>query len=328
VTSLFFGGGTPSILPPEMIEQILLHVRKLWPLGDAVEITLEANPESTTYAKLKSWRSAGINRLSLGVQALEDHRLALLGRPHDSQQTRRAFAAAREAGFANINLDLIHGSPGHTPEMWEEELGLAMALGPEHLSCYALTVEPGTPLERQLHTHPWTLPDEETTATLHFLTQRLLEDQGWKRYEISNYARSGYACRHNLDIWLSGDYLGVGPAAHGRITLEDGSVIRNHNHWPLETYIYSLKSGQSPCRWVELSSLEEAGADCLLMGLRLMSGIPRHLYRELAGRDLLDGKAKEAEFLVKEGFLQLDAQTIRLSPKGLDFLDSCLASLI
>ncbi|MBF0605459.1 MAG: radical SAM family heme chaperone HemW [Nitrospirae bacterium] len=328
VTSIFFGGGTPSLLPPAIIGEILQHIQQFWPLNNQTEITLEANPESTTPAKLHDWRSLGINRLSLGIQALDDRRLSLLGRPHTTLQARQVFAESRKAGFETINLDLIHSSPGHTPHQWQEELSLAMELNPEHISCYALTIEPGTPLERQLNAATLQLPTDETAATLYQLTQSVLEQHGWNRYEISNYARQDHLCRHNLAIWLSGDYLGVGPAAHGKMTHQDGAIIRTHNHWPLEGYIHTQKHHDAPFQWVELSSPEEAAADCLIMGLRLVSGIPRQLYREVAGADLMEKKSAEVDFLVKEGLLLMDPTSIRLSPRGLDFLDTCLTWLI
>lgn len=328
VSSIFFGGGTPSILPPDMVGQILAKIDQLWTLQGELEITLEANPESTTLAKLEDWRSFGINRLSLGVQALVDSRLALLGRPHDVLQARRVYDYARDAGFETVSLDLIHGSPGHTLQMWEDELGLAVGLGPDHISCYSLTVEPETCLAQMLKTNRAQLPDEETATALYFLTRQFLEEHGWQRYEISNYARNHRHCQHNLGIWLSGNYLGIGPAAHGRIILDDGSVVRSINHWPTTTYCRTLALGHGPFSWVELSSREEAAADCLLMGLRLVEGIPRNLYRTIAGQDLVEKKGREVEFLVNEGLMVLDENTIRMSDRGLDFLDTCLTWII
>ncbi|MBF0149102.1 MAG: radical SAM family heme chaperone HemW [Magnetococcales bacterium] len=328
ISSIFLGGGTPSIIPAKIIEQILEHLTTIWSMDDHPEITLEANPDSTTPAKLDAWHSMGINRLSLGVQAMDDHRLALLGRPHTAHQARQTFEAARNAGFDNINLDLIHGSPGHTLDSWRHELTRAMMLQPEHLSCYSLMVESGTPLERLLNSGTMQLPDEETAANLFFLTRDLLEDQGWERYEISNHARNRRYCQHNLGIWRSGDYLGIGPSAHGKITLEDGSVLRSINHWPLETYLDLLEHNHPPHCWVEHASPKEAAAECLLMGLRLTDGIPRALYHDIAGVDLVDHKKKEVYFLVGEGLLVIDSCSIRLTSRGLDFLDECLTRLI
>ncbi|MBF0108526.1 MAG: radical SAM family heme chaperone HemW [Magnetococcales bacterium] len=328
VTSIFLGGGTPSILSPRLIGGILEHIVSCWSLDRNVEITLEANPESTDLSKLSEWRACGVNRLSLGVQAFDDHRLDVLGRPHSVHQARTTFAAARRAGFDNINLDLIHGSPGHTLDLWRDELDCAMNLEPEHLSCYALSVEPGTFLDRKLQDGRWVLPDAETAADLYLETLQILGSRGWERYEISNHARNRRYCRHNLEIWRSGDYLGAGPAAHGRITLAGDHVIRCVNHWPLEAYLRATRAGRSPHAWIEYSPPEEEAGLCLLMGLRLSSGISRRLYHRIAGKDLAETKKEEVDFLVEEGFLELDDSIIRLTARGLDFLDDCLVRLI
>ncbi|MBF0436046.1 MAG: radical SAM family heme chaperone HemW [Magnetococcales bacterium] len=328
IVSIFFGGGTPSLLPTEILERIIVHIHRFWPLVEPLEITLEANPESTNFEKLTQWRSLGINRLSLGVQAMDDARLSLLGRPHTSQMARDAFHAAMEAGFTNINLDLITGSPGHTSAQWHEELMQVLALKPQHLSCYDLSVEPGTPLAHNLEHNHLQLPDEDTRAALYSLTQNLLGAHGFERYEISNYARPGFYCRHNQALWLSGDYVGLGPAAHGKITLGTGTIMRWVNHWPLNDYVQALQQDHPPMQWLEISSREEAAADCLLMGLRLVSGIPRDLYRDIAGQDLVESKAREVDFLEREGLLHIDCDTIRFTARGLDFMDSCLLRLI
>ncbi|MDO9631886.1 MAG: radical SAM family heme chaperone HemW, partial [Humidesulfovibrio sp.] len=212
VPTVFFGGGTPSLLQPEHLARIMEAVRQHFDLAPDAEISMEANPESASPDFLRAARALGVNRLSLGVQSFRDEELALLGRPHTARQAAETLARARAAGFTNLGLDLIWGLPGQREGQWLESLRRAVELAPEHLSCYGLTLEPGTPLadapeeQRQL-------PPERELAHMYVHTGELLEDAGYMQYEISNYAHLGLACRHNQACWEGRDYLGLGPAA-------------------------------------------------------------------------------------------------------------------
>lgn len=214
VETVYFGGGTPSLLEPGQIEAMLRSAQDCFDLDAEAEITLEANPDSVLRPGfLGSLRGLGVNRLSLGVQSLQDDLLAMLGRPHDARQARLAVEAARDSGFSNLSLDLIWGLPGQTLEGWMADLAEAVALAPEHLSCYGLSLEEGTALARKVEEGDLDLPDEESQALMYLDGSRLLESAGYAHYEISNYARPGCQSRHNEGYWAGKDYLGLGPAA-------------------------------------------------------------------------------------------------------------------
>lgn len=214
VETVYFGGGTPSLLEPGQIEAMLRSAQDCFDLDAEAEITLEANPDSVLRPGfLGSLRGLGVNRLSLGVQSLQDDLLAMLGRPHDARQARLAVEAARDSGFSNLSLDLIWGLPGQTLEGWMADLAEAVALAPEHLSCYGLSLEEGTALARKVEEGDLDLPDEESQALMYLDGSRFLESAGYAHYEISNYARPGCQSRHNEGYWAGKDYLGLGPAA-------------------------------------------------------------------------------------------------------------------
>lgn len=215
VHSIFFGGGTPSLMPTEAMDLILAEIRALWPFSNTIEISMEANPGSVDAARFAGYRAAGVERLSLGVQALNDDDLAVLGRLHTVAEARGAIELARQH-FPRISFDLIYARPGQTPEAWTEELAQALRLAPDHLSLYQLTFEPGTPFSALKEAGKITPLDDDTGADLYEITQELCQDAGLPAYEVSNHARPGSECRHNLIYWRMNDYIGVGPGAHGR----------------------------------------------------------------------------------------------------------------
>lgn len=226
LASVFFGGGTPSLMPPEDVAAVLARIRSLFPAQGDIEITLEANPTDAEAAHFAALSQAGVNRLSLGVQSLDEASLRFLGRNHSADEARRAIDLAGRS-FERLSIDLIHALPGQTPGAWAAELRAAVAMGFEHVSPYQLTVEPTTAFGRAAARGDWTPPDEDTAAALYETTQQVLTAAGFEAYEVSNHAR-GAAARsaHNIHVWRGGDYLGVGPGAHGRLTLDGGA----HRH--------------------------------------------------------------------------------------------------
>jgi oxygen-independent coproporphyrinogen-3 oxidase len=232
LTSIFLGGGTPSLFSAGAITRTLDEVARRLPFAADIEITLEANPGTADAENFRGYRAAGVNRLSIGVQSFDAARLRALGRIHGPEEARRAYALARAAGFDNINLDLMYALPDQAPEQALAELRTALELEPEHLSYYQLTLEPNT----EFHAHPPPLPDDEMAWTMQEQGQALLAAHGYAQYEVSAYARAGRRCRHNLNYWEFGDYLGIGAGAHGKRT-RDGAIVRRARHKHPRTYL-------------------------------------------------------------------------------------------
>jgi oxygen-independent coproporphyrinogen-3 oxidase len=327
ITSIFFGGGTPSLMSAETVRAIIDRASALWRLEPEVEITLEANPTSVEAARFRDFRSAGVNRVSLGVQALDDGALKFLGRSHDVKEALTALEVARGT-FDRFSFDLIYSRPGQTVAAWKRELDRAVTLVGEHLSVYQLTIEAGTAFAPAHARGDFTLPDEETQAALYETTLAHLEVAGLPAYEISNHARPGAECRHNLAYWRYGDYVGVGPGAHGRLTLDGGRVATRQHRAP-ETWLEAVEraghGGEEP---VTLTP-EEQRDELLMMGLRLSEGIPRERFRERLGIALEaaldhDRLAK----LVDSGFLELDAERLVASSTGRQRLNAILGRLL
>ncbi|MBF0367939.1 MAG: radical SAM family heme chaperone HemW [Magnetococcales bacterium] len=326
LASIFIGGGTPSLFQPASIATILEVISDQFDLFPTCEITLEANPESVTVERLSGYLEAGINRFSLGIQAFSDDRLKQLERPHRLAKAQAAIVAAREAGVDNLNLDLIFGTPGHTLEQWQGELFRALEFSPEHLSCYQLTVEPGTPFHvRKMDRR---LPEEEIQLELFQETRSILSHHGYLPYEISNFAKPGYPCRHNDHYWLFGDYLGLGASAHGKWTGEDGATHRSVHSVSPESYMESMEADPPAIPPMTPVSPEEAASECLLMGLRRKEGMARALYREIAGADLLERKPREVERFVEEGLVRVTPERVWLTDKGLLLGDGVMVALV
>ncbi|MBX3499792.1 MAG: coproporphyrinogen III oxidase [Alphaproteobacteria bacterium] len=332
VDSVFFGGGTPSLMPPATIAAVIGTIRDLWPLAGDVEITMEANPTSVEAARFEAVREAGVNRVSLGVQALDPGSLRFLGRAHSVDEGLAAIATAR-AVFARYSFDLIYARPGQTPAAWRAELTRALELAGEHLSLYQLTLERGTRFWQD-HAHgAFAMPDEDTAAVLYEETGALMAAHGLPAYEISNYARQGAACRHNLIYWRYEDYVGVGPGAHGRFAVDRADTARGKR---------ATRQASGPEAWLEqvearghataedrLVDRDEMPREALMMGLRLVEGIDRGRFRALTGRDPLDAIDSQAlSRLIEGGFLALDAERLRATAAGRQRLDAVLARLL
>ncbi|WP_313454151.1 radical SAM family heme chaperone HemW [Brevundimonas sp.] len=323
LASVFFGGGTPSLMRPQAAARILDAARDLFPpAGDLIEITLEANPTDAEAGRFADLARAGVNRLSMGVQALDDAALRFLGRDHSAAEALRAVDLARHA-FDRLSIDLIYARPDQTPPAWAAELQTALAMGFEHVSPYQLTIEPTTAFGRALARGTLVPPDEDRAAALYETTQAVLSGAGFDAYEVSNHAR-GVAARsaHNLHVWRGGDYLGLGPGAHGRLTL-DGARTTTVAHRRIGDYIAGVSAG-SP--WAEQDRLSPADAaeERLLLGLRTVEGAPAALLVDL-GLSLETGPAAE---LIADGFLRVQAGRLIATARGRPVLDGVLKALL
>ena len=327
VTSVFFGGGTPSLMEPATVAALLEAAAARWTLASDVEVTLEANPTSVEAANFAALRAAGVNRLSLGVQALNDPDLRALGRGHDAAEALAALDLAIRT-FPRVSFDLIYARPGQSATAWRRELAQAAALGTGHLSLYQLTLEAGTPFRRLYERGELIPPEEEAAAELYEITQEVLEAAGLPAYEISNHARPGEESRHNLTYWRSGDWFGLGPGAHGRVTGRDGARLALANIRPPAEWLEAVERHGSGALPAEILSPEERLSERLLMGLRLTAGVERAAIGAEFGRDLTELLEPRAlERLLAGGFLGLDEHALAATPAGLQRLDAVLAAL-
>lgn len=314
-STLYFGGGTPSLLEPESVGRIIEAAARLYPLESDAEITVEANPGTVNDGKLAAYRAAGVNRLSLGVQSFDDRMLERLGRVHTSREAREAFAAARRAGFANISIDLIHSLSGEDVTMWHEEMRQAVALRPEHISAYGLTIEEKTPYARLEEEGELALPDEEESAAMFEATGEFLVASGYEQYEISNFALPGQRSRHNQVYWQRGNYLGFGAGAHSFLRFT-GHGVRWKNYDDVDRYLGDLKSGRIPEEWRTLLTEREAMAEWLFLGLRMLEGIEMERFRAEFGVPLDRVYAAEVKELCSLGLLEAIHGRLRLAPGG------------
>lgn len=323
--SVFFGGGTPSLMPPELVGVLLERIAARWVLEDGAEITLEANPTSVEAARFRAFHAAGVNRISLGIQALDDISLRRLGRQHSTRDALEAFALARTI-FSRASLDLIYARQDQRPEDWARELAAALALGPDHLSLYQLTIEEGTVFGRRAAAGALPgLPDEDRAAELWALTQDMTRAAGLPGYETSNHARPGDESRHNLVYWRYGDYAGVGPGAHGRLTLGGRRQASRALADPLAWLQAVEKQGNGELPREPLPR-EEQGLECLMMGLRLTEGVDAARIVALGGPSLETAAVEE---MIGAGFVWRDpAGRVGLTEAGRPLLDSILRRLV
>lgn len=320
LASIFFGGGTPSLMEPEAAGRLIEAAHDLFPAGEPVEITLEANPTGAETARYRAFAEAGINRLSLGVQSLDDEALRFLGRDHSSAEARRAIAAA-QAVFGRVSLDLIYARPGQTAASWRAELSEALTLGAEHISPYQLTIEASTAFGRAFERGTLAPPDEDAQEDLYDITQAVLSDAGFDAYEVSNHARGEPArSAHNLNVWRGMEYLGLGPGAHGRIRL-NGVRTATVAHRRVPDYIETVR--QTGVGWAETEALlpSDAAEERLMLGLRMTEGVA------LSALAPLDLEARIAS-LVDEGFLSDSPNRLAATPSGRKVLDAVIRALL
>ena len=328
VTSMFFGGGTPSLMPPETAAAVIDRAVARWSLAADAEITLEANPTSTEAARLEDFRAAGVNRVSLGVQALDDRALTFLGRGHDATEARRAVAMAQSI-MPRSSFDLIYARPGQTVDAWRAELAEALAFADDHLSLYQLTIEKGTPFWRLERDGAFALPDDDTARALYDLTQEMTAAAGFAAYEVSNHERGGDASRHNLAYWRYDDYVGVGPGAHGRIRPAGSERQAVRQHAGPETWLAAVEgAGHGTAETRSLDTHEQA-REMLMMGLRLAEGVSETRLRARTGCDpdrVIDraGLAR----LMAAGYLERRDGRLSATAAGRPLLNSLLAELL
>lgn len=332
VSSIFFGGGTPSLMPPRLVAAVIETIARLWPLTSDCEITLEANPTSAEAENFAGYAAAGVNRLSIGVQALEKDALGFLGRTHDPDEARRAIGLAAKH-FPRFSFDLIYARPNQSTAAWEAELKQALDLAVGHLSLYQLTIEPGTAFYGAHARGDFALPDDALAGDLYEATQALLAAAGLPAYEISNHARPGQESRHNLLYWRYGDYLGVGPGAHGRLTLDDGSPfgikLATRAHKAPETWLAALERGEDGLTETESVALPDRLIELTMMGLRLTEGIPVARFRREIGQPpetALDRAGLSR--MIDGGFLTLTDTRLAATLAGRQRLNALLTQIL
>ena len=328
VVTVFFGGGTPSILPGQEIFRIMEALREKFSFRKGAEITLEANPGTVDKEKLSCYKKAGINRLSFGLQSADAEELKKLGRIHTWEKFLESFQLAREAGFSNINVDLMSALPGQTKESWEKTLRQVLALQPEHISAYSLIIEEGTPFyqlyekdveRRDAGEEPELLPSEEEERAMYEATGRILKEQGYLHYEISNYAKPGRECRHNLGYWQRRDYLGFGLGASTLL-----NPVRYKNTEDLEAYLGGDFSKKEFFVLTKDNQIEET----MFLGLRVLEGVSKEQFREHFSCELRVVYRKELEKLEQEGLLEEEGDFVRLTSRGIDLSNPVLAEFL
>jgi putative oxygen-independent coproporphyrinogen III oxidase len=323
ISSIFFGGGTPSLMPPATVAALIAEADVLWGLTDDCEITLEANPNSVEVANFAALATAGVNRVSIGAQSFDVQALEFLGRAHDADEARRAIATA-QANFARVSFDLIYARPGQSLGAWESELAEALAFGTDHLSLYQLTIEPGTRFATLAAKGDLVIPDGDAAADLFEATDALTRAAGLPRYEVSNHARVGSESRHNLTYWRYGDYAGAGPGAHGRRL---GQATERHKK--PENYLGAVERNGHGLKVESVLTPMQRANEALVMGLRLTEGVDLARVEAMSGlgrMEFLDAGAVAR--LAGQGVVAMDGDRLRVNDAGILLLDSVLAEVV
>lgn len=322
ISSIFLGGGTPSLLPPRVLQVLLDRIRNIFDVEEKAEITLEANPESLrSYAQIKSYVTAGINRLSIGMQSLDDEYLRMLGRSHKAKDSLHAVFNAREAGVANISVDLMWGLPGQGVRHWLNTLKEVIRMKPEHISSYGLTIEQGTPMELDCTEGVLTLPPERDQSVMFMEGAALLESMGYLHYEISNFARMGFQCRHNVGYWEGEDYLGLGPSATSTIQNRRWTNPSSQKVWAAGVQAQSLDAKP------EILTPRLRVLELIMLRLRTARGLRVKAYRELTGRHFLRDHHRLVRALHENGLIRIRDGYLRLTRSGMLVSSSILANL-
>ena len=320
VASVFFGGGTPSLMSGRAVGRVLDGIAKLWPTAEDVEITLEANPSSVEQERFRDYRAAGVNRVSIGVQSLDESALKALGRLHGVDEAKNAIKLAQRI-FPRSSFDLIYARPNQTPGLWTQELKSALAFGTEHLSLYQLTIEPGTAYATLARQGKLIVPDEDVAAALYDVTETICAASGLTSYEVSNYARPGAESRHNLVYWRYDDYAGVGPGAHGRLTLDGRRMATEAERLP-EKWLAAVEQRGSSIALTDIST--EAAREHLLMALRLAEGIDLDAYRE---RWKVTPSSSRIADLSANGLITIEGARLRATARGRLVLNAVISQL-
>ena len=319
INTIFIGGGTPSLLPGAAVERLLSTIRRHAPLAENIEITLEANPGAIDAGHFYDYRLSGINRLSIGIQSFDNQALESLGRIHDHDQAITAYLSAQSAGFDRINLDLMFGLPNQSINGGLKDLQLAVELGPTHLSWYQLTLEPNTPFAHA----PPSLPEEETIDEIHQIGIEYLEKRGLERYEISAFAAPDSQCRHNINYWRFGDYIGIGAGAHGKLTRTNGEILRTRNERGPERYLAAPKQFAD----TQILGLTDLPFEFMMNALRLKSGVHPSLFQQRTGL-ALGYISKPLETAVSRGLLETSNERIVATDLGFRFLNDLIGMFL
>jgi len=323
LTSIFFGGGTPSLMPPELVSDLIEQAAQYWPFSADIEITLEANPSSVEAARFSALAKAGVNRVSLGIQSFDDKALDFLGRAHSAYDGFAALDTAQQQ-FGRVTFDLVYALPDQSPDAWQAMLSKALAFETSHLSLYQLTIEPNTRFASDVRRDVFTPMDDDRAADFYLLTSELTEQAGLKCYEISNYAVPSHESRHNLTYWQYGDYAGIGPGAHGR---RNGHATERHKK--PENYLSAIQRNGHGIQAEEALPIADQISEALLMGLRLAEGVDLMALESrfaISRAAMVDSDA--ATKLSKLGFLSLDNDRLTILPKGMPLLDAILPEII
>jgi putative oxygen-independent coproporphyrinogen III oxidase len=324
VDTIYFGGGTPSLLAPAQLDRILATLSRQFEIDPASEVTLEINPGSVTREKLEAFRSLGINRASFGAQTFDDAELAKLGRSHTAGGALKTFADLRRAGFTNISFDLIAGLPGQTLAGWQRNIKQALDLHPEHLSFYLLEVHSGTPLAEHIRRGLQPVPDDDLAGEMYQWMLDSAADAGYEHYEISNLCRPGFYSRHNVKYWTGAPYYGFGCSAHSY----DGQTRRWSNHRDVLQYVETIENGGSAIADEQKLTESDVRAEALFLGMRLMRGVDARRYRESFGVDLRETHATDLDRFKKAGLLEFDGDLIRLTRTGALLSNEVFAAFI
>lgn len=324
LNSIFFGGGTPSLMEPDLVADIIQSATSYWTPANDIEITLEANPSSVEAGRFRGYRDGGVNRISMGIQALNDEDLRKLGRLHSVAEAKAAFQIARGV-FDRVSFDLIYARQDQSLSDWRDELSQALAMSVDHLSLYQLTIEAGTAFgDRYKHGKLRGLPDDDQSADMFDLTQETCDVHGFPGYEISNHARPGSESRHNLIYWRYGDYAGIGPGAHGRLTLSGQRHSTEAYHQP-GAWLNAVETHGDGSVSVERLSIADQTTEFLLMGMRLSEGIDQTRFEHISGSPL---HPAAIERLVDLGLLGVEGRLVRATPKGRPILNALLRELL
>ncbi|WP_435661403.1 radical SAM family heme chaperone HemW [Leisingera caerulea] len=323
LNTIFFGGGTPSLMHPETVAAVIERAREIWPFANDIEISLEANPGSVEAGRFAGYRDAGVNRVSMGIQALNDEDLRRLGRIHSVAEAKAAFDIARNC-FDRVSFDLIYARQGQTLEAWKAELNEALSMAIDHVSLYQLTIEDGTAFgDRYARGKLRGLPEDDTAADMYLATQEITSAHGMAGYEVSNHAKPGAESRHNLIYWRYGDYAGIGPGAHGRLTLY-GARFATETHLAPGAWLEAVNKGNGESLRETLSR-EDAAAEYLMMGMRLTEGLDMIRYAQLSGRPIRKSKLAD---LADLGMVTISEQRLRTTHKGRAVLNAVLRDLL
>ena len=317
VETMYIGGGTPSLLPPKLMGRLLQTAREAFPFSPDAEISCEMNPGTVTPEFLSVCVENGVNRISLGAQSSLDHLLSSIGRIHTFEQVREAADLLRSFGLTNFNLDMMLGLPGQTIKDVQKTLDDFLALSPAHLSCYALIVEEGTLMEKKVDSGEWTLPDEDTERDMYELARKTLEKNGYRQYEISNFAKDGFVCRHNRDCWLRHEYLGIGAAACGFI-----GNVRTRNPGTIPGYLRGDPQEQT------ILTEEDARFESVMLGLRLTEGLPESVFRKEHGMGFREAFGEKLDAPLNDERLLFENGVLRLTRYGMDVMNSVLVELM